>query len=102
AFCKKGGIALEASSPLGNGQILQNDVLKRIAVEKNKTVAQVCLRWAVQKDMVVIPKTVSPDRLVENIGLFDFELDEREMKAIDDIPYCGGIGIDPDEAVEFG
>lgn len=102
AFCKAEGIVVEASSPLGNGQILQNEQLLQIAGRKQKTAAQICLRWAVQKDTIVIPKTVNPDRLVENMDICDFELDTQEMDVIDKIPYCGGIGIDSDEVVEFG
>lgn len=102
AFCRAEGIVVEASSPLGNGQILQNETLQKIAGKKNRTTAQVCLRWAVQKGAVVIPKTVNPDRLAMNRNIFDFELDGQEIEAIDKIPYCGGIGIDPDEVTAFG
>lgn len=102
SYCKTEGIVLEASSPLGNGEILQNAVLQKIALAKGKSVAQICLRFAVQKGMVVIPKTVNPGRLAENMALFDFVLEEEEMGEIDSIPYCGGIGIDSDEVVEFG
>ena len=93
---------MEASSPLGNGKILQNEQLRQIAERTHKTAAQVCLRWALQKGVIVIPKTVNPDRLIENRDLYDFELSAPEMDMIDRIPYCGGIGIDSDEVVEFG
>lgn len=102
SFCKEQGIAIEASSPLGNGQILENEMLRGIAEKKKKTTAQICLRWALQKDIVVIPKTVKQNRLLENINIFDFELDKQEEEMIDKIPYCGGIGIDSDEVIEFG
>ena len=52
--------------------------------------------------MTVIPKTISSERLLENYNIFDFELSDREMLLIDEIPYCGGIGIDSDEVIEFG
>lgn len=102
SFCKAEEIAIEASSPLGNGQILENETLCSIAEKKEKTTAQICLRWALQKDMIVIPKTVKQNRLLENMNIFDFELDKKEEEAIDIIPYCGGIGIDSDEVIEFG
>lgn len=102
AFCREEGIVVEASSPLGNGQVLQQEALGRLARKKGKSAAQICLRWALQKDMAVIPKTVNPDRLAENINVFDFELNQEEMDAIDRMPWCGGIGIDPDEVTEFG
>lgn len=101
-FCRAEGIVVEASSPLGNGMILQNEQLRQIAERTHKTAAQVCLRWALQKGVIVIPKTVNPDRLIENRDLYDFELSALEMDMIDRIPYCGGIGIDSDEVVEFG
>ena len=50
----------------------------------------------------MLPKTANVNRLQENMDVFDFELSENEMKIIDNIPYCGGIGIDSDEVIEFG
>ncbi len=101
-YCRSEGIVVEASSPLGNGQILQNASLKEIASAHNKTVAQVCLRWGHQKGLVLIPKSTKISRLKENIDFFDFELSEDEVRTIDELPYCGGIGLDSDEVVEFG
>lgn len=102
SYCQKENIIIEASSPLGNGQILNNEKLVELANSKDKTVAQVCLRWAIQKGVVVIPKSTNSVRLRQNIDVFDFELSSDEMGVIDGIEYCGGIGIDPDEVVEFG
>ena len=101
-FCKLEHIATEASSPLGNGQILGNPIIQDIATKHNKTIAQICLRWSVQKGFIVIPKTTNKNRAVENYNIFDFELTNNEMEQINKIPYCGGIGIDSDEVVEFG
>lgn len=102
SYCRENQIQIEASSPLGNGQILQNECLKKIAAEKNKTTAQICMRWGIQKGFVLIPKTSNVNRLSENIDIFDFELSENEMKQIDEIPFCGGLGYDSDEVTEFG
>ncbi len=99
AYCARENICVEASSPLGNGQILQNEVLCGLAREKGKQPAQICLRYAVQKGFAVIPKTVNPGRLKENRDIFDFSLTKEEMDRIRAIPYCGGIGIDPDEGI---
>lgn len=101
-YCRKNGIVVEASSPLGNGQILQNQVLAGLAESQNKSVAQICLRWAVQKGVIVLPKTSNIKRLSENFDIWDFQLSDIEMAEIDDITYCGGIGIDSDEVTEFG
>ena len=101
-LCRTHQILAEASSPLGNGQILDHPVIRRIAAAHEKSGAQVCLRWSLQRGAAVIPKTSDPDRLTQNIDLFDFTLSDEEMKDLDAIPYCGGIGIDPDEVTEFG
>ncbi len=102
SYCKEQNIIVEASSPLGNGQILANDSIQGIAKKKSKTPAQICLRWEFQQGIVTIPKTVNVDRLIQNIDIFDFELTEEEMKIVDEIPYCGGLGIDSDEVTQFG
>lgn len=102
AYCKKEIISIEASSPLGNGQILENDVLKKISDEKSVSPAQIALRWEYQKEVITIPKTSDASRLRSNIDIFGFSLSDDEMKLIDEIPYCGGIGLDPDEVTEFG
>lgn len=102
AYCKKENISIEASSPLGNGQVLENDVLKKISDEKSVSPAQIALRWEYQKEVITIPKTSDASRLRSNIDIFGFSLSDDEMKLIDKIPYCGGIGLDPDEVTEFG
>ena len=101
-YCRANQIQVMASSPLGCGQILSQETLCQIAHQKEKTVAQLCLRWAIQRDIVVIPKTSNPQRLQQNIDIFDFELSSDEMKAIDAIAYCGGTGNDADEVTQFG
>lgn len=101
-YCVENDIQVEASSPLGNGQIMKQPLLERIAENKEKTSAQICLRWELQKGLIVIPKTEKPERLHTNIDIFDFTLTDEEMAMIDALPYCGGIGIDPDEVTEFG
>lgn len=101
-YCRKVGIAVEASSPLGNGQILQNETLRSIAQVHEATPAQICLCWALGKGLVVIPKTANPDRLTKNFSACEIALTAEEVQAIDSIPYCGGLNIDADEVTEFG
>lgn len=101
-YCQEHGICVEASSPLGNGQILSNETLALIAKRHGKSAAQVCLRWAIQKGAVPIPKTARKERLKENMEACGFNLALDEMSMIDSIPYCGGIGDDPDEVTRFG
>lgn len=82
-FCKEHGILLEAYSPLMNGtKVLDDPVIKEIAKQYDKTPAQVILRWHLQSDVVVIPKTVTPSRMQENLDVFDFELNETDMEKI--------------------
>lgn len=101
-YCNTENIQVIASSPLGNGKILENHQLIQIAEKRKKSVAQICLCWEFQKGLTAIPKTSSIKRLAENLDACNFRLSEEEMAIIDNIPYCGGIGIDPDEVSEFG
>ncbi|MCC4342309.1 MFS transporter [Limosilactobacillus reuteri] len=82
-FCRENDIQLEAWSPLGNGRLLSNDVIKQIADEHQKSPAQVILRWEIQQDFVVLTKTTHPQRMQENAEIFDFTLSPDEMKQID-------------------
>jgi diketogulonate reductase-like aldo/keto reductase len=82
-FCRGQRIQLEAYCPLTRGEKLKDPVVVGIARRYGKTPAQVLLRWALQREVVVIPKSVKPARITENAGLFDFILDERDMAALD-------------------
>lgn len=82
AFCQSNHIQLEAWSPLGNGQLLDNPTIKEIAEKHQKTTAQVELRWEIQQGFVVIPKSTHENRMQENMAVFDFELTADEMEAI--------------------
>lgn len=74
-----------AYSPLGRGKILSDSILAEIANKHNKTPAQVCLRWLCQKGISSIPKTSSIERLKENIDIFDFSLDDSDIRKIDSL-----------------
>lgn len=82
AFCQGQDIQLEAWSPLGNGQLLDNPVINKIAKAKGKSPAQIELRWELQQGLVVIPKSTHVTRMRENADLFDFSLDADEMEEI--------------------
>ncbi|MBV9197686.1 MAG: aldo/keto reductase [Solirubrobacterales bacterium] len=92
------GIALEAWSPLGQGKLLEDPVICRIASHKAKTSAQVILRWHIQHGHIVFPKSVQPERMQENLELFDVELSADEVEAIDALNRGenGRIGPNPD------
>jgi 2,5-diketo-D-gluconate reductase A len=90
------GIVTEAWSPLAQGQVLDDDVLTRIASEHGKTTGQVVIRWHLQLGNVVFPKSITPERVQQNIEVFDFELTDDEMDAIAGLDAGRRIGPDPD------
>jgi 2,5-diketo-D-gluconate reductase A len=88
-------IATEAWSPLARGQMSAADAITDAAERHSKTVSQVILRWHIQLGNLVIPKSSNPDRLAENLNVFDFELSAAEMAAIDLLESGHRIGPDP-------
>lgn len=100
AYCKENGILVEAWSPLGTGRMLSNEVLLSIAEKYQKSVAQLCIRWCIQHEVLPLPKSVTPSRIVENLDVFDFEISKEDMRVIDGLENFGGSGLDPDQ-VDF-
>lgn len=96
-FCKACDIVVEAWSPLGTGKMLDNPTLKAIADKYRKSVAQICIRWALQHGILPLPKSVTPTRIQENFDVFDFELLSADMRTIDRMEYFGGSGLDADK-----
>ena len=94
-FCKKHGIVVEAWGPLGRGVILENEFLSEIAKKYNKTIAQICLRWIIQQDIVALPKSVTQKRIKSNFEIFDFELSREDMDKITNMEPAGYTGSDP-------
>jgi diketogulonate reductase-like aldo/keto reductase len=93
------GIVTEAWSPLAQGAVLDDPVLTEIAEGHGKTTGQVVLRWHVQLDNVVFPKSVTPERIEENFDIFDFHLSEDEMERIEALDAGERQGPDPDTFV---
>ena len=89
------GIATEAWSPLAQGDVLDEETIVAIGERHEKTPAQVVLRWHLQLGNVVIPKSVTPERIRENLDVFDFELSDEEMAAIAGLDAGERIGPDP-------
>jgi diketogulonate reductase-like aldo/keto reductase len=81
-YCKENDIQVEAYSPLAHARDMDNETIAAIAKKHDKTYAQIMLRWCIQKDLVVIPKSVTPERIKQNIDIFDFELDSDDMKML--------------------
>lgn len=95
-FCKQHDIAVQAWGPLGQGRLLNHPVLAEIGKKYGKSVAQVILRWHVQNDIIVIPKSTNPERIRENADIFDFELSAEDMEKIDALNENKRFGRDPD------
>ncbi len=89
------GIVTEAWSPLAQGALLDDPVITGLAERYERTPAQIVLRWHVQLGNIVIPKSVTPERIAENIALFDFALDDNAMDAIEGLDRGERIGPDP-------
>lgn len=89
------GILTEAWSPLARGEIVREPVIEEIAAARERTPAQVVLRWHVQLSNIVIPKSVTPSRIEENFRIFDFRLSDEEMRAIDQLDRGRRTGPDP-------
>jgi diketogulonate reductase-like aldo/keto reductase len=84
-FCKNNGIQMEAYAPLMSRKIdwlLENETLKEIAKKYNKSVPQIAIRWLIERDIVVIPKSITPSRIEANFNVFDFNLDADDMQKI--------------------
>ena len=93
------GIATEAWSPLAQGEVLDNETITRIADAHEKTPGQVVIRWHLQLGNIVIPKSVTPERIVENFDVFDFRLTEAEMEQIRTLDAGHRTGPDPDTLI---
>jgi methylglyoxal/glyoxal reductase len=96
AFCHQHGIQFEAWSPLMQGQLFDNPILKEVASKYNKTVAQVILRWDLQNGVVTIPKSTKEHRIIENSNIFDFKLTTEDMDRISNLNENFRVGPDPD------
>lgn len=84
----------------GDGNLFEDAVLKAIADKYHKTVGQVILRWLIQRDIVVIPKSSSPERQAENLAIFDFSLSQEDMEIIKKLDQGGGFAL-PENADQF-
>ncbi|MFV0574508.1 MAG: aldo/keto reductase [Vibrio sp.] len=91
------GILTQAWSPLGRGDALEDPVIKAIAARHNKTPAQVIIRWHIQLGNVVIPKSVTPERIESNLDVFDFKLSKTDMTEMASLDKNYRMGPDPAE-----
>ncbi|WP_066042506.1 aldo/keto reductase [Herbiconiux solani] len=97
AFDADHGIVTQAWSPLARGQLLDDGPIAAIARKHGKSPAQIILRWHIQLGIAVIPKSVTPARIRQNIEVFDFELDDDDLAVIASLESGMRTGVDPDD-----
>ena len=95
AFCNQNNIKIEAWSPFMRGQIFNDPLLQQLASKYHKTVAQLILRWNLQRGFLAVPKTITPHRLKENLKLYDFEINTEDIRALNALNDGTRIGADP-------
>ena len=95
-YCREKNIALEAWGPLAAGELIGDRTTGDIGAKYGKTGSQVILRWMLQKNIIVFPKTVHKSRMIENADIFDFELSDEDMAIIDNMNRHRRTGPDPD------
>ena len=95
-FLQEQGVQIESWGPFAEGRnnLFQNELLLSIGGKYNKSVAQVVLRWLIQRGVVVIPKSVRRERIVENFNVFDFELSGEDMDAISTLDTKQSLFLD--------
>ena len=96
-YCKNRGMLLEAYSPLGTGKIFSVEQMKALAQKYNRSIAQICIRWSLQNGWLPLPKSVSAERIKENLDVFDFELTKEDVLMIAGLTGCVGLSMDPDK-----
>ena len=98
-YCKSNEIVLEAYSPLGRGKVLNEKIIKEIAEKYSKTPAQICVRYAIDNDIIPLPKSIKEERIISNLEVFDFKLAEQDINQIKKLSHLEGkIGSNPDNA----
>ncbi|WP_333621125.1 aldo/keto reductase [Sphingobacterium multivorum] len=94
-LCQSNDILVQAWSPLGSGRILQDETLVALAKEKNTSVGQLCIKFALSQGILPLPKSTNPDNIKRNLVIDDFELTASDIKTILDLPEMGFSGSDP-------
>lgn len=96
AYSRSRDMLLEAYSPLGMGKIFEVPEMKQLSEKYGKSIAQICIRWSLQRGYLPLPKSVTPARIQENAQVFDFELEEADVQLIAGLKGCVGYSWDPD------
>ena len=98
SYSRYKGMAVEAWSPLGSGAVLKNELLEEIAAKYDRSVAQLCIRFALQSGVIPLPKASSKERIESNMHVFDFEISSEDMQTIAAMPRTGYSGFYPEDA----
>jgi diketogulonate reductase-like aldo/keto reductase len=99
---RRRGMAFVAYCPLGRGRLFSDPVLAEIAKARGKSVAQIALRWSVQQGVIPIPRSSRPERIADNLKVFDFALSDAEMARISGLKRANGRIANPVERVAGG
>lgn len=95
-YCQENGIQVQAWSPIGRGRVLEDELMLELARKYQVSVAQICLRYAIQKQVIPLPKSSSEERMKQNQDIFSFEISAEDMSRIDTMPQTGWSGEHPD------
>ena len=95
-FSREKGMLLEAYSPLGVGKVFEVPQMKDLARKYGKSIAQIAIRWSLQRGYLPLPKSVTAERIRENTRIFDFNLDDEDVELIAGLKGCVGYSADPD------
>lgn len=97
-YCRERGILVQAWSPIGRSRVLDEPLVKELAAKYDVSPAQICLKFAVQRNIIPLPKSSSGDRMRENLDLYSFELEQDDIWRLSTMPQTGWSGEHPDRA----
>ena len=97
-YCRERGILVQAWSPIGRSRVLDEPLVKELAAKYEVSPAQICLKFAVQRNIIPLPKSSSEDRMRENLDLYSFELEQDDIWRLSTMPQTGWSGEHPDRA----
>ncbi len=97
-FCKENGLLVEAWAPLCKARVFSDPKITALAEKHGKMPSQILLRWCLEKEVLPLPKSVNPSRIVENSKIFDFNLDAEDIEFLDNLDICARLGSYPDTA----
>ena len=96
-YCKENGILVQAWSPIGRSRVLADPLVCKLAAKYRVSPAQICLKFAVQRGVVPLPKSSSPERMKQNMDLFSFEMEQEDIWRLATMPQSGWSGEHPDQ-----